>query len=172
VVPRCLGSAKGYFLVECAESLNFHLSLGETCLHLLIRLLQVHDVVGSYRIGGQNHCHSAISQAQTSFQKGDLAALLVGDGQDIFQPSISVAKFVSAALFRFDALPSGGLLPGVGKVFCEGDAYHLIFFVRDGATAIATTRGTSGGGGRVVSYRASVGKAVTAARGGGSCGRV
>ena len=101
-------------------------------------------------------------QAQTSFQKGNLATLLVGDGQDIFQPGISVAKFVSTTLFRLDTLPSGGFLPGVGKMFSEGDTHHWIFFVRDRATAAATTRGTGGGGGGVVSYRASVCKAVTA----------
>jgi len=101
---------------------------------------------------------------QTSFQKGNLATLLVGDGQDIFQSGISVAKFVSAALFCLDTLPSGGFLPGVGKVFSEGDAHHWIFFVGDGTTAATTTRAAGGGGGRVISYRASVGKAVTATR--------
>jgi len=98
-----------------------------------------------------------------SFQKGDLAALLVRDGQDVFQSGLSVAKFIAAALFRLDTLPSGSLFPGVGKVFSEGDAHHWIFFVGDGATATATTRGTGGRGSRVISHRASVGKAVTAA---------
>lgn len=50
VVSRQLGTVEGYFLVESAESLNFYLSLSETCLHLLIRLLKVHDVVSSYRV--------------------------------------------------------------------------------------------------------------------------
>lgn len=153
MVPGQLGT-KGDFLVESAESLDFHLNLGETCLHLVIRLFEVHDVVSS------------------SFQKGNLAALLIGDRQDIFQPSISVAKFVSAALFRLDALPSGSFLPGVGKMFSEGDTHHWIFFVRDRTTATTTTRGAGRRGSRVVSHRASVGKAMTTAGGGGSCGRV
>jgi len=152
MVPWQLGTPKGDFLVKSPESLNFHLSLGETSLHVLVRFLEVHDVVSS------------------SFQEGNFAALLVGDGQDIFQPSISVAKFISAALFRLDALPSSSFLPGVGKMFSEGDTHHWIFFVRDRTTATATTRGTGGGGSRVVSYGASVRKAVTATRGGGSCG--
>jgi len=111
-------------------------------------------------------------QGQTSFQEGNLATLLVGDGQDIFQPGISVAEFVSTALLRLDTLPSGGFLPGVGEMFSEGDTHHWIFFVRDRATAATTTRGTGGGGGRVISHGASVCKTVTAARGGGSRRRV
>jgi hypothetical protein len=154
VVRGLFGTTEGYFLVESAESLHFHLCLGETCLHLHVRLFEVHDMVGS------------------SFQKRNLATLLVGDGQDIFESGISVTEFVSATLFRLDALPSSGLLPGVGKMFSEGDTHHWIFFVRDRAAAAATTRGAGRGGGRVVSYGASVGKAVTAAGGGGSCGRV
>jgi len=145
VVPG-LGATEGDFLVESAESLHFHLCLGETLLHLLIRLLEVHDMIGS------------------SFQEGNLAALLVRDGQDVFQPGISVTEFVSAALFRLDTLPSGGFLPGVGKMFSEGDAHHWIFFVRDRATAATTTGGTGGGWGGIISYGASVGEAVTAAR--------
>ena len=46
VVRGQLGT-KGDFLVESAESLDFHLDLGETCLHLVIRLLEMHDVVSS-----------------------------------------------------------------------------------------------------------------------------
>ena len=110
--------------------------------------------------------------AQTSFQKGNLATLLIGDGQDIFQPRISVAKFVSTALFRLDTLPSSSFLPGVGKMFSEGDTHHWIFFVRDRTTATATTRGAGGRGSGVISHRASVGKAMTTAGGGGSCRRV
>lgn len=48
VVPWQLARTERDFLVESAESLDFHLSLGETCLHLLIRLLEVHDVVSGY----------------------------------------------------------------------------------------------------------------------------
>ena len=48
VVPG-LGSTEGDFLVESAESLHLHLCLGETLLHLQVRLLEVHDVVGSYK---------------------------------------------------------------------------------------------------------------------------
>jgi len=146
VVPGRFGTAEGYFLVESAEPLHFHLCLSETCLHLLSRLLEVHDVISS------------------SFQERNLAALLVGDWQDVLQPGISVAEFVSTTLFRLDTLPSGGFLPGVGKMFSEGDTHHWIFFVRDRATAATTTRGASGGRSRIISYRASVGKAVTAAR--------
>src|ERR1700742_4870824 len=48
VVRGRLGPAEGYFLVESAESLHFHLCLGETLLHLLIRLLKRNDMIGSY----------------------------------------------------------------------------------------------------------------------------
>jgi len=51
VVRGRLGAAEGDFLVESAESLHFHLCLGETLLHLLIRLLEVHDMIGSYEEG-------------------------------------------------------------------------------------------------------------------------
>ena len=50
VVPsRKLGAPEGDFLVERPESLNFYFSLGETCLHFLIGLLEMHNMVGSYQ---------------------------------------------------------------------------------------------------------------------------
>ena len=48
VVPRQLGTAKRYFLVESTESLNFRLSLSKASLHLHIRLFKVHDMGSSY----------------------------------------------------------------------------------------------------------------------------
>jgi hypothetical protein len=64
-----------------------------------------------------------------------------------------VAEFVSAALFYLDILPSGGLFPGVGKTFSEGDTRNWIFFVKDGATAATTAGGAGGRGSRVISSR-------------------
>ena len=51
MIPGWLGATEGDFLVKSAESLYLHLRLGETLLHLQIRLLEVHDVVSSYEEG-------------------------------------------------------------------------------------------------------------------------
>ena len=51
VVRGRLGTTEGYFFVESAESLHFCLRLGETCLHLHVRLLELHDMIGSYKKG-------------------------------------------------------------------------------------------------------------------------
>jgi hypothetical protein len=50
-------------------------------------------------------------------------------------------KFVLATPFRLNVLPSDSILTGVGNVFSERNtAHHLIFFVRDRATATMVRR--------------------------------
>lgn len=63
------------------------------------------------RVGGEG---------DTSFEQGNLAALLIGNGEGVFELCIAVSELVSSPLFCLDSLPAGGFLARVGEVLDEG----------------------------------------------------
>ena len=82
-----------------AELLNLVLGLLEPCLKLLCSHLEVLDVGGS------------------AVEKGNLAHLLVGDGESILEPAVTVTKFImTSRLLRLDALTADSLAADISGV--------------------------------------------------------
>lgn len=100
------------------------------------------------------------TRKQTSFKEGDLTALLVGDGEDILELCIAIAELVSAALLCLNALPAGGFLASVGKVFDGSVGGKAHFVVRVAGTATASGGGTGRGRGGVVAEGGTVEETV------------
>jgi len=64
-----------------------------------------------------------------SFKKRHLAALLVGDGQDVLELCVAISELVATTLFGFYSLSASGFFTGVGEILCIVDA-HDVFVVR------------------------------------------
>jgi hypothetical protein len=110
-------------------------------------------------------------EQHTAVEQRDLAALLVGDGEDVLELCVPVAQLVAAALLGLDALAARGLLAVLGEVL--GVHQIHVFVVRVlGAAATAAgsgggaAGGASGGRGGVVADVAALDEAVCAGGGG------
>jgi hypothetical protein len=103
-----LGSAKHQSLVNGAESLNFVLGLLEPRLKLLGGHLEILDVGGS------------------AVEEGNLAWLLVGDGECVLETTVTVTKLITTPLLRLDALTTNGLTADIGSASSRDRGLELI----------------------------------------------
>jgi hypothetical protein len=65
-------------------------------------------------------------RGHTSLQEGDLATLLIGHREDIFQTGITISKFIAPSLFRLDALTASCLLPGICDALGDVHTHVLV----------------------------------------------
>lgn len=100
------------------------------------------------------------TRKQTSLKEGDLTALLVGNGEDILELCIAITELISAALLGLNALPAGGFLASVSKVFDCSVRGKAHFVVRVTRTAPASGRGTGRGRGGVVAEGGTIEETV------------
>ena len=94
-----------------AESLNLVLGLLEPRLKLLCGHLEVLDVGGS------------------AVEKGNLARLLVGDGESILEPAVTIAKFITTSLLRLDALTADSLAADIGGVSSRDRGLEVVIIL-------------------------------------------
>jgi hypothetical protein len=61
---------------------------------------------------------------RTAFEQRDLAALLVGEWENVFEARVAIAQLVASPLLRLDALPARGLLSAVRECLREDVPRH------------------------------------------------
>ncbi len=62
----------------------------------------------------------------TSLQKRDFAALLIGHGENVFQTSITISQFIAPSLFCLDALTASGLFPSVCDTLSDVNTHIFV----------------------------------------------
>jgi hypothetical protein len=107
------GSTEHEGFVNLSEALSFSFSLLKPHGELTLGHLEVLDMGGS------------------AIEKGNLAGLLVGDGQRVLEAAVALPKFVTPTLLRLDTL-TADLLPtprGTSLVGRGGDGLEIVVIV-------------------------------------------